>query len=136
MPSLSQLAPSRDEIRSDAQTDSKWSWCSANPKRNLAIFLTQFLMTYTTILIIIIVSLYNLTVQSANREIWIGLVSWMGGVIIPSPASMKANKVIYPVKAGGQDQGSMLSNSTLLLRDEVDSVPSTSNTRSRPPTEP
>ena len=128
---LRRFAPSLDEIRNDVQPDTKWSWCSGNPKRNLGIFITQFLVTHTTILLIIVVSLYNLTVQPTNREIWIGLVSWMGGVIVPSPGSMKANKFIYPVKSAGEEQRGIPGSN---LTDDVDSIPVISRDRAHPQT--
>ena len=74
----------------------QWAACSPNPKRNSLVFITQLLATYLIVLIIVIVSLYNLTFLEKNREFWIVLVSSMTGIIMPSPMSAKGNKLIYP----------------------------------------
>ena len=76
-----------------------WSWSSSNPKRNLTVYMTQFITVHLILFVVITVGLYNLTITAGtNKEMWVAIVSGLIGVIVPSPAAMKGNKFIYSTK--------------------------------------
>lgn len=81
---------------SDCASQSSWSWQTSNPKKNLWVFVLQFVFIHTMIFAVLGAGLYNISVSDRGREIWVGLVSWTIGVIVPSPSSLKTNKISQP----------------------------------------
>lgn len=88
----------------------QWAVCSPNPKRNTVVSIIQLLATYLLIMIIVVVSLYNLTFLEKNREFWIVLVSSMIGIVMPSPMMIKGHKsnnsnqgALSPITQDGTD---------------------------------
>ena len=63
-----------------------WNVFGKKLSRNLMVYFTQIIMIY----IIISVSLYQLTNNSSNTELWISLLSANIGYILPSPKIKKA----------------------------------------------
>ena len=85
---------------SSVETDTNITGVTASsPKRNMWVYLFQFSVVHIFIGTVMICSLYNLTYGADNRDIWISLLSWTIGVLVPSPSNLKANKYIYPIQA-------------------------------------
>ena len=72
-------------------TDSVWSWvaCGKKAPRSEVVFLCQVLILYT----VIMVSIYNLTVNSENSTLWTALLSSCLGYLLPNP-TIKSKHVL------------------------------------------
>jgi hypothetical protein len=66
---------------SDTDSVSSWVTCGKKTPRSEVVFLSHLLILYT----VIIVSIYNLTVQSQNSTLWTALLSSCLGYLLPSP---------------------------------------------------
>jgi hypothetical protein len=66
---------------SDTDSVSSWVTCGKKTPRSEVVFLSRVLILYT----VIIVSIYNLTVQSQNSTLWTVLLSSCLGYMLPSP---------------------------------------------------
>ena len=66
---------------SDTDSVSSWVTCGKKTPRSEVVFLSQVLILYT----VIIVSIYNLTVQSQNSTLWTALLSSCLGYLFPNP---------------------------------------------------
>lgn len=77
--SVVQMAPS--------ETDSTKSWraCGRKTPRAEVVYLCQVFILYT----VIVVSIYNLTVQSDKPTLWTALLSSSLGYLLPSPTIKK-----------------------------------------------
>ena len=66
-----------------SDTDSTSSWIAFGKKipRSEIVFLCQVLILYT----VIVVSIYNLTVESENSTLWTALLSSCLGYLLPNP---------------------------------------------------
>jgi hypothetical protein len=64
-------------------TDSVLSWvtCGKKTPRSQVVFLCQVLIMYT----VIVVSIYNLMVESENSTLWTALLSSCLGYLLPNP---------------------------------------------------
>ena len=71
---------------------------SSDPRKSVWVYLFQFCVLHGFIETAMVWSLYSLSTGSDNRDIWILLLSWSIGVLVPSPANLKANKYIYPIQ--------------------------------------
>ncbi len=71
------------------ETDSTASWrtCGQKTPKSEVVYLCQILVLYT----VIVVSIYNLTVESDNATLWTALLSSCLGYILPSPTIEKKN---------------------------------------------
>ena len=58
-----------------------WSWCGARVPKNQVTYMTQVVLVFG----IIAVSLSQLILQSAERELWLILLSTSVGYVLPSP---------------------------------------------------
>jgi hypothetical protein len=74
---------------SDTNSVSAWVTCGKKTPRSEVVFLSQVVILYT----IIIVSIYNLTVQSQNSTLWTALLSSCLGYLLPSP-TIKSKHVL------------------------------------------
>ena len=65
------------------ETDSIRSWvaCGQKTPRSEVVFLCQVLILYT----VIVISIYNLTVNSENSTLWTALLSSCLGYLLPNP---------------------------------------------------
>jgi hypothetical protein len=70
---------------SDTDSVSSWVTCGKKTPRSEVVCLCQVLILYT----VIIVSIYNLTVQSQNSTLWTALLSSCLGYRLPSPTIKK-----------------------------------------------
>jgi hypothetical protein len=66
---------------SDTDSVSSWVTCGKKTPRSEVVFLCRVLILYT----VIVVSIYNLTVQSQNSTLWTALLSSCLGYLLPSP---------------------------------------------------
>jgi hypothetical protein len=66
---------------SDTDNVSSWVTCGKKTPRSEVVFLCQILILYT----IIVVSIYNLTVESENNTLWTALLSSCLGYLLPNP---------------------------------------------------
>ena len=60
---------------------SSWVTCGKKTPRSEVVFLCQVLILYT----VIVVSIYNLTVESENSTLWTDLLSSCLGYLLPNP---------------------------------------------------
>ena len=74
---------------SDTNSVSAWVTCGKKTPRSEVVFLSQVVILYT----VIIVSIYNLTVQSQNSTLWTALLSSCLGYLLPSP-TIKSKHVL------------------------------------------
>ena len=65
----------------DSDSVSSWVTCGKKTPRSEVVFLCQVLILYT----VIVVSIYNLTVQSQNSTLWTALLSSCLGYLLPIP---------------------------------------------------
>jgi hypothetical protein len=65
---------------SDTDSVSSWVTCGKKTPRSEVVFLSKVVILYT----VIIVSMYNLTVQSQNSTLWTALSSSCLGYLLPS----------------------------------------------------
>jgi hypothetical protein len=65
---------------SDTDSESSWVTCGKKTPRSEVLFLYQVLILYTVIIVII----YNLTVESENSTLWTALLSSCLGYLLPS----------------------------------------------------
>lgn len=70
-----------------SHTSSKWHFFGRLMPRAEIVFFVQVILVY----IVVIVSIANLTIGSADDKLWIALLSSSLGYILPSP-SLKLNK--------------------------------------------
>ena len=70
-----------------SETDSTKSWtaCGRKTPRAEVVYLCQVFILYT----VIVVSIYNLTVQSDKPTLWTALLSSSLGYLLPSPTIKK-----------------------------------------------
>jgi hypothetical protein len=66
---------------SDTDSVSSWVTCGKKTPRSEVVFLSQVVILYT----VIIISIYNLTVQSQNSTLWTALLSSRLAYLLPSP---------------------------------------------------
>jgi hypothetical protein len=66
---------------SDYDSLLSWVTCGKKTPRSEVVILCQVLILYT----VIIVSIYNLTVESENSTLWTALLSSCLGYLLPSP---------------------------------------------------
>jgi hypothetical protein len=66
---------------SDTESVSSWVTCGKKTARSEVVFLCQVLILYT----VIVVSIYNLTVESENSTLWMVLLSSNMGYLLPNP---------------------------------------------------
>jgi hypothetical protein len=66
---------------SDTDSVSSWVTCGKKTPRSEVVLLCRVLILYT----VIVVSIYNLTVQSQNSTLWTALLSSCLGYLLPSP---------------------------------------------------
>jgi hypothetical protein len=66
---------------SDMDNVSSWVTCGKKTPRSEVVFLCQVLILYT----VIVVSIYNLTVESENSTLWTALLSSCLGYLLPNP---------------------------------------------------
>ena len=71
---------------------------STDARKSVWVYLFQFCVVRGFIGTAMVWSLYSLSTGLDNRDIWISLLSWSIGVLVPSPANLKANKYIYPIQ--------------------------------------
>jgi hypothetical protein len=69
----------------DSDSVSSWVTCGKKTTRSEVMFLCQVLILYT----VIVVSIYNLMVQSQNSTLWTALLSSCLGYLLPSPTIKK-----------------------------------------------
>ena len=62
---------------------------SSDPRKSVWVYLFQFCVVHGFIGTAMIWSLYSLSVGLDKRDIWISLLSWSIGVLVPSPANLK-----------------------------------------------
>ena len=74
---------------SDTDSVSAWVTCGKKTPRSEVVFLSQVVILYT----VIIVSIYNLTVQSQNSTLWMALLSSCLVYLLPSP-TIKSKHVL------------------------------------------
>ena len=67
--------------QSDTESVSSWVTCGKKTPRSGVVFLCQVLILYT----VIVVSIYNLTVESENSTLWVVLLSSNMGYLLPNP---------------------------------------------------
>jgi hypothetical protein len=65
---------------SDTDSVSSWVTCGKKTPRSEVVFLSKVVILYT----VIIVSMYNLTVQSQNSTLWTALSNSCLGYLLPS----------------------------------------------------
>lgn len=76
------LNPPHITIERDSQSITKdWSICGERVPKNQVTFLAQIIVVYG----IIIVSVVHISLQSANQELWLVLLSSAFGYILPNP---------------------------------------------------
>jgi hypothetical protein len=77
-----------------SDTDSTSSWIAFGKKipRSEIVFLCQVLILYT----VIVVSIYNLTVESENSTLWTALLSSCLGYLLPNP-TIKSKHVLSDI---------------------------------------
>jgi hypothetical protein len=75
-----------------SDTDSVSSWVTCGKKRSEVVFLCQVLILYT----VIVVSIYNLTVESENSTLWTALLSSCLGYLLPNP-TIKSKHVLSDI---------------------------------------
>lgn len=69
-----------------SDTDStSWRACGKNTPRSEVVYLCQIVVLYT----VIVVSIYNLTVESSNATLWTALLSSCLGYLLPQPTIKK-----------------------------------------------
>jgi hypothetical protein len=66
---------------SDTDSVTAWVTCGKKTPRSEVLFLCQVLILYT----VIVVSIYNLTVESENSTLWTALLSSCLGYLLPNP---------------------------------------------------
>ena len=71
-----------------------WKWCGSDYPRREIVFLAQVLAVYT----VVIASIYNLTVDTGHKELWIALLSSALGYMLPCPA-LDASKTSRSIDA-------------------------------------
>ena len=64
----------------DSDSVSSWVTCGKKTPRSEVVFLCQVLILYT----VIVVNIYNLTVQSQNSTLWTALLSSCLGYLLPN----------------------------------------------------
>ena len=69
-----------------------WRVCGSNFPRSEIVFLTQMVLVYT----IVITSLINLTLDSAQHDLWLILLSSSLGYALPNPRIKNRNRLMYP----------------------------------------
>ena len=65
----------------EADSVSSWVTCGKKIPRSEVVFLCQVVILYT----VIVVSIYNLTVDSENSTLWTALLSSCLGYLLPNP---------------------------------------------------
>ena len=70
---------------SDTDSANSWRACGQKTPRSEVVFLCQILVLYT----VIVVSIYNLTVESKNATLWTALLSSCLGYLLPNPTIKK-----------------------------------------------
>lgn len=84
-----------DEYLQTNKSKTEWGWKVKDPSRNIVVFMMYYLTTFGFLAVLLGFSLYNLTtVKEANKEFWVGLLSMIVGVILPSPGSLHQNTLI------------------------------------------
>lgn len=87
-----------DDYINSNKSNSPWGWKVKDPTRNLLIFIMYYLTTFGLITVLVGFSLYNLThVPDANKEYWVGLLSMLIGIILPSPSTLNKKTIIKNV---------------------------------------
>ena len=74
---------------SDTDSVSSCVTCGKKTPRSEVVFLCQVLILYT----VIVVSIYNLTVESENSTLWTALLSSCLGYLLPNP-TIKSKHVL------------------------------------------
>ena len=77
---------------SDTDSVSSWVTCGKKTPRSEVVFLCQVLILYT----VIVVSIYNLTVESENSTLWTALLSSCLGYLLPNP-TIKSKHVLSDI---------------------------------------
>lgn len=70
-----------DQVSVQPVAVTDWSWCGTRVPKNQVTYMTQVILVYG----IIAVSLSQLILQSADRELWLILLSTSVGYVLPSP---------------------------------------------------
>ena len=66
---------------SDTDSVSSWVTCEKTTPRSEVVFLCQVLILYT----VIVVNIYNLTIESENSTLWTALLSSCLRYLLPNP---------------------------------------------------
>jgi hypothetical protein len=77
---------------SDTDSVSSWVTCGKKTPRSEVVFLCQVFIMYTLIL----VSIYNLTVEPENSTLWTALLSSCLGYLLPNP-TIKSKHVLSDI---------------------------------------
>jgi hypothetical protein len=77
---------------SDTDSVSSWVTCGKKTPRSEVVFLCQVFILYTLIL----VSIYNLTVEPVNSTLWTALLSSCLGYLLPNP-TIKSKHVLSDI---------------------------------------
>jgi hypothetical protein len=77
---------------SDTDSVSSWVTCGKKTPRSEVVFLCHVLILYT----VIVVSIYNLTVESENSTLWTALLSNCLGYLLPNP-TIKSKHVLSDI---------------------------------------
>jgi hypothetical protein len=80
-------------VSTDSDSVSSWVTCGKKTPRSEVVFLCQVLILYT----VIVVSIYNLTVQSQNSTVWTAMLSSCLGYLLPNPTIK--TKLVLPDSA-------------------------------------
>ena len=80
--------PVSDELRESLETHSnnnqQWQWCGQGVPKSEIVFLCKIIL-YT----VIITSIYNLTTECGDSNLWMALLSSSLGYLLPHPTIKK-----------------------------------------------